>query len=193
MHDKTHVTPDPPYREAVIRKRAEDDDYLRTAQDSPLLPEARAAFAGLPYFPVDEGWRLAGLVLQPYEGDAPVRFGMAATRGEDRPAVRAGTFRFEAGGAENRLVAYRFLGDDGEPDGDLFVPFMDATTGTDTYGAGRYLDAVAADDGTWTLDFNLAYHPYCAYNPRYSCPITPAENRLSIRLEAGERLAGGHA
>lgn len=193
MHDKTHMTPDPAYREAVIRKRAENDEYLRTAQDSPLLPEARAAFPGLPYFPVDEGWRLAGLVLQPYEGDAPVRFGMAATRGEDRPAVRAGTFRFEAGGAENWLVAYRFLGDDDEPEAGLFVPFMDATTGADTYGAGRYLDAVAGDDGTWTLDFNLAYHPYCAYNPRYSCPITPAENRLSIRLEAGERLAGGHA
>jgi uncharacterized protein (DUF1684 family) len=70
---------------------------------------------------------------------------------------------------------------------------MDATTGTDTYGAGLYLDAAAADDGTWTLDFNLASHPYCAYNPRYSCPITPAENRLTIRLEVGERLAGGHA
>ena len=193
MHDNTHVTPDPAYREAVERKRAEDDEYLRTAQDSPLLPEARAAFAGLPYFPVDEGWRLAGLVLQPYEGEAPVRFEMAATRGEDRPAVRAGTFRFEARGAEHRLVAYRLLGDDDEPEGLLFVPFMDATTGTDTYGAGRYLDAAAADDGTWTLDFNLAYHPYCAYNPRYSCPITPAENRLAIRLEVGERLAGGHA
>jgi hypothetical protein len=136
MHDNTHVTPDPAYREAVERKRAEDDENLRTAQDSPFLPEARAAFAGLPYFPVDEGWRLAGLVLQPYEGEAPVRFEMAATRGEDRPAVRAGTFRFEARGAEHRLVAYRFLGDDDEPEGLLFVPFMDATTGTDTYGVG---------------------------------------------------------
>ena len=192
MHDKTPVMPDPAYREAVERKRAEDDEYLRTAKDSPLLPEARAAFAGLPYFPVDEGWRLAGLVLQPYEGEAPVHVGMAATKGEDRPAVRAGTFRFEARGAEHRLVAYRFLGDD-EPEGSLFVPFMDATTGTDTYGVGRYLDAAAAGDGTWTLDFNLAYHPSCAYNPRYSCPITPAENRLTVRVEAGERLAGGHA
>ncbi len=192
MPDNAHVTRGPAYREAIERKRAEDDESLRTAPDSPLLPEARAIFAGLPYFPVDEGWRLAGLVLEPYESDAPVRFEMAATRGEGRPAVRAGTFRFEAGGADHRLVAYRFLGEDDEPEGPLFVPFMDATTGTDTYGAGRYLDAAAADDGTWTLDFNLAYHPYCVYNPRYSCPITPAENRLAIRVEAGERLAGGH-
>ena len=192
MPDNAHVTSGPAYREAIERKRAENDEYLRTAPDSPFLPEARGAFAGLPYFPVDEGWRIAGLVLEPYEGDAPVRFEMAATRGEDRPAVRAGTFRFSAGGADHRLVAYRFLGDDDEPEGPLFVPFMDATTGTDTYGAGRYLDAAATDDETWTLDFNLAYHPYCAYNPRYSCPITPAENRLAIRVEAGERLAGGH-
>src|SRR5476649_1204781 len=159
MDDKTYMTPDPAYREAVERKRAEDDEYLRTAQDSPLLPEARAAFAGLPYFPVDEGWRLAGLVLQPYDGEAPVRFEMASTRGEDCPAVRAGTFRFAARGAEHRLVAYSFLGDDEEPEGPLFVPFMDATTGTDTYGAGRYLHAAADDDTWWMLVYHAASHP----------------------------------
>jgi uncharacterized protein (DUF1684 family) len=58
------------------------------------------------------------------------------------------------------------------------VPFLDATSGTETYGAGRYLDLEPDDDGTWTLDFNLAYHPSCVYDPRYSCPLTPAENRL---------------
>ncbi len=192
MPDHAHVTPDPGYKEAIERKRGEDDEELRTAPDSPLLPEARAAFLGLPYFPIDEGWRFAGLMLEPYDGDAPVRFGMAATRGEDRPAVRAGVFRFAAGGAEHQLVAYRFFGDGDELDEHLFVPFRDATTGTETYGVGRYLDAAAADDGTWTLDFNLAYHPSCAYNPRYSCPITPNENRLAIRVEVGERLAGSH-
>ena len=71
----------------------------------------------------------------------------------------------------------------------LFVPFLDATTGTETYGAGRYLDLETDDDGTWTLDFNLAYHPSCVYDPRFSCPLTPPENRLGLRVEAGERLA----
>ncbi len=191
MVDRTHVSPDPAYRDAIVRKRAEDDVYLRTAPDSPIPSEARGDFAGLPYFPIDQGWRFAGLGLEPYEGDAPIRFGMEATKGPPRPALRAGVFRFAAGGSEHCLVAYRFL-DDGVPDDHIFVPFMDATTGAETYGAGRYVEAAPADDGTWTLDFNLAYHPSCVYNPRYSCPITPAENRLGIRVEAGERLMGGH-
>ena len=69
------------------------------------------------------------------------------------------------------------------------MPFLDATSGTETYGAGRYLDLEPDDDGTWTLDFNLAYQPSCVYDPRYSCPLTPPENRLGVRVEAGERLA----
>jgi len=69
------------------------------------------------------------------------------------------------------------------------VPFIDRTSGTETYGAGRYLDLEPEADGTYWLDFNLAYHPSCVHDPKYSCPLTPAENRLPIRIEAGERLA----
>jgi len=82
--------------------------------------------------------------------------------------------------------------DGGEEEGSLFVPFLDGTSGRETYGAGRYLDLAPEDDGTWTLDFNLAYHPSCVYDPEYSCPLTPAENRLPIRIEAGERLPSEH-
>jgi len=73
------------------------------------------------------------------------------------------------------------------------VPFLDATSGTETYGAGRYLDLEPEPDGTYVLDFNLAYHPYCAYSVEYSCPLTPGENRLPVRIEAGERLPGHDA
>ena len=66
---------------------------------------------------------------------------------------------------------------------------FDTTSGRETYGAGRYLDLEPEEDGTYVLDFNLAYHPSCVYDPRFSCPLTPAENRLPIRIEAGERLA----
>jgi uncharacterized protein (DUF1684 family) len=72
----------------------------------------------------------------------------------------------------------------------LFVPFLDATSGTTTYGAGRYLDLDPEADGSYVLDFNLAYQPYCAYSAAYSCPLTPHENRLAVRIEAGERLLG---
>ena len=69
------------------------------------------------------------------------------------------------------------------------MPFLDETSGTVTYGAGRYLDLDPEEDGTYVLDFNLAYHPSCVYDARFSCPLTPAENRLPVRIEAGERLA----
>ena len=75
----------------------------------------------------------------------------------------------------------------------VLVPFLDATSGPRTYGAGRYLDLEPEEDGTYSLDFNLAYHPSCVYDIRFSCPLTPAENRLPIRIEAGERLAEGDA
>ena len=83
------------------------------------------------------------------------------------------------------LAAYKLA----HSDGSLFVPFLDATSGPETYGAGRYLDVEPEPDGTYVLDFNAAYHPYCAHASDYSCPLTPAENRLPDRIEAGERLA----
>ncbi len=81
--------------------------------------------------------------------------------------------------------------------GGLFVPFRDATNGSETYGAGRYLlDTAKSADlggdptrGTLILDFNFAFHPSCAFDPKWACPLAPPENRLDIRIQAGERLA----
>ena len=106
------------------------------------------------------------------------------------PIAEAIAYAIELGAEPRRLTAYTFDGDGDE--GSLFVPFVDATSGSDTYGAGRYLDIEREDDGTYTLDFNLAYHPSCVYDAIYSCPLTPAENRLPVRVEAGERLPEGY-
>lgn len=81
--------------------------------------------------------------------------------------------------------------------GGVFLPFRDTTNGHETYGAGRYLldTAKSADlgqgsaPGSLILDFNFAFHPSCAFDPRWSCPLAPPENRLDLRIEAGERLA----
>jgi uncharacterized protein len=81
--------------------------------------------------------------------------------------------------------------------GGLFLPFRDATNGTETYGAGRYLidAAKSADLGSGSapdsliLDFNFAFQPSCAFDPKWACPLSPPENRLDIRIEAGERIA----
>jgi uncharacterized protein len=174
------------YPTAVQLFRADKDDYFRQAHDSPIPHDQRHDFAGLPYFPVDENLRFEGLQLEPYVGDEPTSFQIPTSDGQLRDAERAGTFRFELGGAEHRLTGYRFAEGDSES---VFVPFLDQTSGSETYGAGRYLDLDPdSQDGTYVLDFNLAYHPSCVYDPRFSCPLTPPENRLPVRVEAGERL-----
>jgi uncharacterized protein len=175
------------YPTAVEMFRADKDDYFRRAHDSPIPHDQRHDFPGLPYFPVDESLRFEGLTLEPYAGNEPVSFQIPISDGSLRDAERAGTLSFELGGAKQRLTGYRFLKD---RSGSVFVPFLDVTSGAETYGAGRYLDLDPdPEDGTYVIDFNLAYHPSCVYDARFSCPITPAENRLPVRIEAGERLA----
>ena len=173
------------YGDAVRAFRAEKDESFRTGVGSPLPEVGRVDFRGLPYFPVDPVLRFEGLTLERYGGVESVSFEIPTSDGRLRPAERAGTFRFEVEAVPCTLTAYAFEGGDSTS---VFVPFLDGTSGTATYGAGRYLDLDPEDDGTYVLDFNLAYHPSCVYDTKFSCPLTPAENRLPVRIEAGERL-----
>ncbi len=185
-HEHEHHMHRMAYGDAVEAYRRDKDEYFKGGDQSPIPAGEREAFSGLPYYPVDEALRFEGLALQPYNGDEPSHFQIPTSDGKLRPAHRAGTLGFEFGGEPRALTAYVL--DAGDPDS-LFVPFLDATSGTETYGAGRYLDLEPEDDGTYELDFNFAYHPSCVYDTKYSCPLTPAENRLPVRVEAGERLA----
>lgn len=97
---------------------------------------------------------------------------------------------FDLGGRRFRLALYRFL----DYGGGLFLPFRDGSAGGRTYGGGRYLidtrkhADLGVEDGRMVLDFNYAYHPSCAYNSRWDCPLAPHENRLDVTVEAGECL-----
>jgi hypothetical protein len=94
--------------------------------------------------------------------------------------VRYGKFRFSVDGQPAELTIYA-------NEHGFFLPFVDALAGQETYEAGRYLEPEVLPDGRFVIDFNLAYNPYCAYNPLWACPIPPKENRLSVRIEAGEK------
>jgi uncharacterized protein len=177
------------YEDAVAEFRADKDRFFRESPQSPIPAAERPGFVGLPYYPLDEALAFDGLSLEPYAGSEPARFEIPTSDGRTRPAQRAGTFRFTVDGVDQRLTAYIF---EGEDTSSVFVPFQDATSGTETYGAGRYLDIGREDDGTYSLDFNLAYHPSCVYDARYSCPLPPPENRLSVPIRAGERLSSAH-
>jgi len=92
---------------------------------------------------------------------------------------RLGTVRFDLAGERLSLVAY-------EQGDELFIPFRDGTSGKETYGAGRYVEAEAQGGGRFALDFNRAYNPYCAYSDAWRCPLPPAENWVTVPIRAGE-------
>ncbi len=168
--------------------RAAKDTYFRDEPESPLPASQRRTFRGLAYYA--EAPALAFEVTpEPYEEIEVVELG--TSDGETREYERWARLRFSVDGAEQSLTVFR------QPyTGDLFLPFVDAGAGSETYGAGRYLDLPVLEDGRLLLDFNYAYHPYCAYNAAYSCPIPPPENRLRVHIRAGERLdtdGGAHA
>jgi uncharacterized protein (DUF1684 family) len=167
--------------------RAAKDAFFQSSAQSPIPLPARTSFVGLAYYPVDPAYRFESVRLVPLEDQRVPAFRLATSDGRQRRAERVGTLRFALHERPSTLTAYDLS--DGL-DGGLFVPFLDATSGSTTYGAGRYLDLERQPDGSYVLDFNLVYHPFCAYSPAYSCPLPPAENRLPVAIEAGERLPG---
>ena len=162
-----------------------DRDTLFASDASPVPAAERAAFAGLRYFPYDSALAVTAALVPPTKTDT-VRF--PTTSGELRPMVAAGHLAFELGGAPRRLAAFQPVGPVAALRPSLFVPFRDATAGTETYGGGRYLDLEIDPSGRYALDLNRAYHPYCVYDAAFSCPLPPPENTLTLPVRAGERL-----
>ena len=169
LYAEVRATDDP--ERAWQRWCAVRAELYRSHPQSPLV-------GGEPqYFPYDPAWRFEGRVEDapherieidgfPFTRFARVRFGSDAPLSLD-------LYWLETYG------------------GGLFVPFRDATSGRETYGAGRYLlDTVKGADlgGALTLDFNFAYNPSCAWDARWACPLTPPANRLDVRIEAGELI-----
>jgi uncharacterized protein (DUF1684 family) len=139
----------------------------------------------LPYFPVDPAYTApAALKLS---DDRPV-FEMPTSTGALRKMQLVGTLEFTFEGERRSLGA--FVEDGTQQITNLFVPFADLTTGMDTYAAGRYLDIEPTTTGYYTIDFNRAYNPYCAYNATYECPFPPPSNRLNVAIRAGEKAPG---
>ena len=162
--------------------RKSKDDFFARDQHSPLTPQQRHNFGGLIYYPENIQLRFALKVEEFGDGDKETTQ-MVTSTGDSQPHVRWGRIDFVVDGETVSLTVYR--GADGD---EFFLPFADVTTGRETYGAGRYLEVVSLGDGLHQVDFNYAYNPYCAYNPRWSCPIPPVENRLKVPICAGEKL-----
>lgn len=143
----------------------------------------RKAFKGLEWYPVDEKWHVTAR-FEPYDPPKQAQIPTILGYVDEMPCPGVAVFTLD--GHEVRLEPV--IEDPNEPE--LFFIFRDATSGKETYGAGRFLYAEMPKDGKVELDFNKAYTPPCGFTPYATCPLPPPQNRLDFRLEAGEKFAG---
>jgi uncharacterized protein (DUF1684 family) len=185
LYAEIRAAPDP--SAAWVRWRHVRDELFSSHPQSPLPTDDRPRFSGLPFFDYDPAARVLADVV-PAD---PEHYDIA-TSGETEGSygfTRFAVARFELAGDRQQLELYWLDG----YGGGLFLSFRDGTSGTETYGAGRYLlDTVKGADlgmegSRLVLDFNFAYNPSCAYDPRWVCPLVPWPNRLKTPIRAGER------
>ncbi len=156
--------------------RRNRDEFFRSSDHSPLDDVDRSRFLGLRYFPPNPDLVFTA-ALNPSDNE-PVP--VATSDGDERAYRRVGTIDLALADTTATLTLF----DAGHRR--YFLPFRDATSGRETYGAGRYLDVHPSPDNVLTIDFNLAYNPFCAYRSDYSCALPPVENWLTVSIEAGE-------
>jgi hypothetical protein len=146
----------------------------------------RQDFRGLDYFPVDTDWMIDAR-FEPYEPQRHIP--IVNILGLEEDMVSPGALVFTRNGKELRLDTVL----DGPDAMDLFVMFADSTSGHETYGAGRFIHVPFATGGKTVIDFNKAYNPPCAFNNFATCPLPPHQNRLAVKVTAGEmKYAGDH-
>lgn len=168
---------------SLARFRAGRDELLRHHPDSPLGPDDHARDEGLEHWPYRGDLRFEVPLVD--AGVEPEPSTVASSAGEEMPLRRIGRIELPMGSLDVYWIDVY--------GGGAFVPFRDTTAGEETYGGGRYLiDTVKGADlggstGHLVVDFDYAYHPSCAYDPRWSCPLAPPGNRLAIPIRAGER------
>jgi len=154
---------------------------------TPLSAKAKKDFKGINFFPIDMKYLVqARFVRTPEEKP----FQMSTSSGVRKTYVKYAEVFFVIDKKEYKLIAYQSMDliKSTEYKDYLFIPFTDATSGHETYEGGRYIDLTIPSSDNITLDFNKAYHPYCAYTEGYNCPLPPKENNLPIKIEAGVRF-----
>lgn len=195
LYAEVRRAPDDEIETAWQQWVAEREALFREHPRSPLPAAARDGFRAR-HWPYDPALRFRVAVDRDAPGgpdrDPGPGLNLPVSDGATMSLTRIGSVVIPFAPGARRLALYWMAG----YAGGLFLPFRDTTNGTETYGAGRYLldaaksaDLGADGDGRLVLDFNFAYQPSCAFDPRWACPLAPPENRLDIAIRAGERIA----
>ena len=169
----------------------QQNSFFKDASKSPLKPKDLKVFEGLDFFPIDS---LLVVEAQLQRTPNTPFFDMKTTTKRVTRERIFGVLSFTINNESYTLNVYQGAPEsDSESESDyLFLPFLDATNGTETYGGGRYIDLTIPEGNQMTVDFNKSYNPYCAYNEKFSCPIVPRENYLSLKINAGIKRFKDH-
>ncbi len=175
------------YIQKVKEWRQQKDANYKQEDKTMLTKELMKNFTGLNYYPVLYNYRIKGQLKRFNDGRT---FEIKTTGGQVYEYLIYGQVSFNLHGKPLTLDVYqgKRAAKSGQKKGALFIPFTDLTSGDATYGGGRYLVLDVPENDTLIVDFNMAYNPYCVYNPDHSCPIPPRENHLEVKIEAGELM-----
>lgn len=173
------------YINKIEKIREDKNKDMQSAPHSPFIQDSAAHYSPLKYFPVNPGFVFASKLIEYETKDTVEIFG---TKGDTREVIRYGFLLFNYNEKEHRLNVYTGKIKDGPEYQTIW--FTDLTTGSQTYGVGRYLHFEINPDKNfeYTIDFNLAHNPYCAYSSRYSCAIPTKDDFLDIEIQAGEKI-----
>ena len=179
------------FKDDNLAFRKEMNDEFRDTAQSPLTKEGLLVFKEIEFFPIRSKYKVvAKLVLTPDEKP----FEMPRSKGNTGTYRKYGVATFMLDGKECKLSVYQFMKLINNPKykNELFLPFKDLTSGKQTYGGGRFLDLTIPEGDEIVIDFNKAYNPPCAFTPYATCPLPPLQNRIAVRVEAGELKYGDH-
>ncbi|MFD2037211.1 DUF1684 domain-containing protein [Belliella marina] len=170
------------YFEKVEKERDKQFKYLRFNEDSPLSKEQKDQLGTLSFYPIDPQYRVRAKMVA-IEDRKVLELPMSD--GSVGKYIKHSFLEFDLKGSPQKLLLLQSLNEIDKRN--FFLAFADATSGVETYGGGRYLNLRQDGKNSIEVDFNLAYNPYCAYNPDFACPLPPRENLMEVAIEAGEK------
>jgi len=184
---KENRTDDPDmkaYIETLTKERKEKNYNLQFDLNSPFNRDTTITFNPLNYYEPNPDFIFKSKLIV---YDIQDTVAILGTRGETRPAILLGYLELKKDSKVHRINVYKSFGRTGEPYYSIW--FTDRTTGKETYGVGRYLDFELNDhpEFVYTIDFNKAYNPYCAYSALFTCPIPRVEDYIDMEIGAGEK------
>ncbi len=170
------------YLEKIEKERDRQYKFIKFNIDSPLTEEQKKDFKELDFYVIDPSYKVRAKMV-PLEEKKMIELPM--TDGSMEKYLKHSFAEFDLNGKQQKLLLLQSVKEMDKRN--FFLAFADETSGAETYGGGRYINLRQDGKNSITIDFNMAYNPYCAYNPDFACPLPPKENIMEIPILVGEK------